>query len=134
MRTVILAATALVYACGDLKCAKADRDGTYRVETTELSGGTCGEVGTLIVQMSKGTQTTGQGCAIDFERWSENDCKLERSVTCVDGGSKVVGVGFTNQLDDEGKEFEGTLTTTVRDASTNAIACVSTYDVTYKRQ
>lgn len=137
--TLSLLLSILTPACGaedsGLECSPSDRDGTYLVETMERSG-TCGDVGSFVVQMNNGQETIETGCTIDYERWSDSDCKLERSVTCHMPADSLTssGIGITEQMDSDGDFFEGTMTITISDYVSGATYCTSTYALSYERQ
>lgn len=134
MRLVFFASICAVSAsCGGPDCSKSDRSGTYLMRFSESSGN-CGPIADGVVTFDN--SGAGLGCAVDFERWSDGNCKLERGVTCDSPGDnqRLSVTAVTEQQDDDGKEISGTATYTVTNLSTGASVCVGTYDVTANRQ
>jgi hypothetical protein len=138
MRALLpLFVVATLCGCGEdeLTCSQSDRDGTYLAETSERSG-TCGDAGSMLVQMDNGSEVVETGCTTDYERWSDGNCTNESSVTCESPADNivVVGVGVVTQEDSGGESFSGIMTMTIYELSSGALLCTSTYDVTYTRQ
>jgi hypothetical protein len=128
----IAVAAASSVACG-IECSKDAMRGAYLVETTEWTGGTCGYITPGVQIYGEGE---GDGCVLDSDVWSDDECKNERLVTCtsVADGYRAVGASVTEQQDSDGQEFTGTLTMTVYNLNSGATICVSTYDVTATKQ
>jgi hypothetical protein len=116
-------------------CQRTDRSGTYRQYYT-TQGGNCGELDSELVSYDAPTPgaSTGAGpaCTIEAERWSENDCKLERTVACTSPDFVTTGTGVSRQQTEDGSMIGGTFTVSVRlrDGST----CRGTYGLTAYRQ
>ena len=76
----------------------------------------------------------GIGCHVDNERWSDDDCALERTVTCTDSttGNVTRTVAVTHQVTQGGSLIEGTMR---MDSTTNSgtYICSGTYDISYER-
>lgn len=121
-------------SCGS-KCSKSDRTGTYMFHQSEISG-SCGQIGDTVQTLTNSEPEQQTGCSVTFERWSDNDCKLERNVTCTDSpnNQRIVGAGVSTQQDASGETLTGTLTMTVSRLDTGASACMSTYETTATRQ
>lgn len=122
-----------VFGCGQ-HCEQSDLDGTYLVHAVERPNGTCGAFTDFVVQVHNGEQVASSDCTVDYERVSEDACTTERALTCPEGaGYESVGVGKITQ-EPGGETVSGILSVTVNDLANNTIACVSTYDLTYRRQ
>lgn len=121
-------------ACGGSDCSKSDVDGSYLVETTEI-GGNCGEIGSLLVRFDSGEGAQDNGCSFDRHEWSDDECKEESSITCVDTGSnrRASAIRVLTQSND-GKDINGTLTMTIRNLTTGELICNGTYSAVYTRQ
>jgi hypothetical protein len=133
----LFAWTAVVVAlagCGQQECSPEDVDGTYLVETREISGD-CGGIGTIVAQYNRGTQTAESGCVVDYERLSDDQCTAERAVTCTNtaDGFRTTGVGSVTQ-EPGGGSAAGTLMMTLSNLSNGSTVCSSTYAATYTRQ
>ncbi len=119
---------------GPTSCDPAtDRQGTYLLHFTE-TGGNCGPSPDQIVRL--GEVAPGTSCTNDYEPIvSEAGCKVEASVTCVDGATGQSGhsVGVTTQEDESGAHLSGVATITIKDAQGTEL-CLSTYRLTYTRQ
>lgn len=136
MRVIFCVSVAMLQtACGDRVCEKTKEDGTYRAEYTNV-GGTCGDIGVVIIQVVNGQSEASAGCTTDYSRYSENNCKQESSVTCVDSVNELVSssVGVFEQTEDDGSKYEGSITMTFRDIDTGQAICAGTYDVVMTRQ
>lgn len=113
-------------------CKRTDRSGTY-LQTFETRAGTCGDMDDQLVNFdAPAGPAGGGGCTVTHENWSENDCKLERTVACTgpDGASTLTGV--TRQQTANGSTVSGTFTVSVR--LDNGSVCSGTYAVTAVRQ
>lgn len=125
-------------ACGgeeEVVCAQSDREGTYLFEAEDI-GGDCGPMDPVLVQMRSGDQRVDGGCVVDYEQWSEDACKLERSLTCTSTADGLIfsGVAITEQQDSQGDVFDGTMSIGIYDLDTGATLCFGTYALTYTRQ
>lgn len=135
-RAIIMASLACIASAGcGADCDPEDIDGTYTATSTELSGGTCGSLGTFVIQYDHGSQTTASGCTIDYERLSDDQCTAERAVTCTNTADDIEakGVGAVTQKPG-GESITGTISLTQKRISTGATMCQSTYSLTYARQ
>lgn len=129
-------------------CQKTDRAGTYLLTWTEHAGGTCGTIMESLVSFNAPVPTmTGDGgvgstCTVHSDVWSENDCKNERTFTCVTkvsdstqpggfGTGTVDYVAVTRQETVNGSTVDGLVTVRL-DYPTQA--CSGTYSVRYVRQ
>ncbi len=113
-------------------CKREDRVGTYQVTFVEQSG-TCGKVNSQLVSFNPGTPGSGgagDGCTVHSERWSENDCKLERDVTCIVPPGSVRTVAVTRVQAANASEITGTMTITISGPD----ACTGTYVTDAVRQ
>lgn len=130
------------------QCQKADRTGTYLLTWTEHVGGTCGPIAAQLVSFNAQTSGGAGGdagtgktsCTLHSDVWSEGDCKVERTVTCVTrvsdqsqpGGVVTADeVGVTRQETANASLIDGTISVSVDNPSGG---CRSTYAVTYVRQ
>lgn len=145
----------ILVLCGPLGCASSDdgpaqpsscdpaqRGGTYRLKMTTQSGN-CGDVPESIVSFAP-TDPLADGCTfITPDRYSEGNCKLERSFECVAqiddpaayGGKSTRTtrtVGFSRQMTADGSRIEGVMTTSV--SGTSAGPCTGTYGLSAVRQ
>jgi len=119
-------------------CARTDRTGTYQQFFDTLDGN-CGRIPSQLVNFDAPQPGTGAGdggappCIVSFERWSESDCKLERTVSCREpkGTSELVGV--TRQQTQDGSWITGTFTVSVQ-PSDGTPPCRGTYRTQYFRQ
>ena len=133
----------LLISCGNdhskPDCDKTDRDGTYRVTTT-YNGGSCGDLGSFYVQFKEGTDTT-YDCVTNYEEWSNDDCTLQRNLTCMvmvydsgNGTTSTVTVDWnqtSTQQDDDGRVFYANVS--MSEHGNNGFNCSGTYFFTYTR-
>jgi hypothetical protein len=125
----------LTAACrDDAECSATNRTGTYLFQAREVSGD-CGYVSDTVGILTNGSPALEDGCTVDFERWSDDSCKLERAVTCISQNSnrRQTASGVTNEEDD-GAKLTGTMTVIVSALDTQSVICSSTYDTTATRQ
>ncbi len=114
-------------------CDRTDRTGTYSITYSERSGD-CGTITEMLVRLYP-EAGVGEECSLTApDAWSENDCKLERSLVCFDPdtGYSVQSVAVTTQQDEAGELITGTYAITVYDEFGN-VGCVSSYDITAAR-
>lgn len=143
-KTFLAGLAVLCAACGSgdddgggaITCAPEERTGTYRLRYTTLDGN-CGDVPESIGRLDNAAAELGDGCTFDAEdRWTENDCKLERAFTCpaesIGPGMKTRTVAVSTQEDDSGAHLTGTTTVTVLQAN-GQVACVGTYELNATR-
>ncbi len=151
LRVVTMLVLALLIGCssaatqppGPSSCKRGDRVGTYRLTWTEQSG-TCGPIPSSLVSLNAddGKGATA-GCTLHSDVWSENDCKNERTFTCMQtvndpaqwGGKGTVttdSVAVTRQQTANGSHITGTIS--VRLGATSGDSCNGTYAVDYQRQ
>jgi hypothetical protein len=132
----------LLASCGSeddepFTCSQSDRAGTYLMHLDERPNGTCGPASDELVRLD-GSGGIGDTCAFDApDTWSADQCRLDRSITCCDGGFCTTVVGFTEQQDETGSEISGVLTLRIQEiglSGTVIDGCASTYDVTAARQ
>jgi hypothetical protein len=137
MKLLVVVCIVGLAACGDdgpLECSQDDRRGTYLLRHSEMSGGGCGPVGDQLARLDG--DNVGEGCIVNHERWSENDCKLERTMTCVyeaDDGRAVI-TAVSEQKDEEGESITGVLDVSLYTHSTGEFLCSSTYRMSGERQ
>lgn len=116
-------------------CQRTDRSGTYR-QYYATQGGNCGNLDSEIVSLDAPTPgaSTGAGpqCTVESERWSDGDCKLERTVSCTTPDAATTGVAVTRQQAQDGSLITGTMSVTVR--LRDGTTCRGTYGVTAQRQ
>ena len=119
----------------EASCSSAHRSGTYVAHFTERPAGTCGAITDQVVQLSPGEASLPAGCAFDApDSVSSDECGLTRQYSCpLDGAPGTVSVVAFSKERDGGRSFTGTLTAKMYDG-TGALACASTYDVTWSRQ
>lgn len=111
-----------------LECDPDDRRGTYLVEFDERDGN-CGPVPDQVSRIDGESVTGSAECVLtEDDRWSRNDCRLERSYVCALNGYTYEFIGFTDSNAD-GSELTGLMEVTIDDG-----LCTSTYDVTWTRQ
>jgi hypothetical protein len=141
MAKFILGLGLLVAACGGsddapVECEISDRGGTYLFHLAERGGGTCGAIPDALQRFD--SQEPSAGCALDEpDRWSENDCKLERSYSCdepaIETGATSKTVAVTTQQDGGGAKITGLVTIRIFRPN-GTVGCASTYDLTATRQ
>ena len=130
----VVAALVFLSACGERVCSKTTPDGTYRIDYTNV-GGDCGDIGSVVVSVQGGRSQGSQGCTTNSEVYSENNCKAESTITCIDTVNRLrsVGVGVVEQTNDDGTERAGTLTMTLTDLDTAEYVCIGTYELKYTK-
>jgi hypothetical protein len=134
MRIALVAVVVFFVGCGgdegSFTCSKESRTGTYLV-TYETLGGTCGDLPPMVVV---GGTPVSSDCTVNFDRWSTDECTLERTLTCTDASGVIVETqAVTTQAAADGSRITGTATYTLRNTSSVTL-CVGTYDMTYARQ
>lgn len=112
-------------------CSKSDRTGTYLVEFTTVDGD-CGRLPSSVVKYKNGEvdqSAIDVDCEVESAEWSDDECALEVSSTCVDATttSKSVGVSRANA---DGSTITSVLTLTV----TGDVECIGTYESRATRQ
>jgi hypothetical protein len=96
-------------------------------------GGNCGELEGELVSFDKPAGPAGGGgCTVTGERWSENDCKLDRTVSCTFPDSVMTFTAVTRQQTANGSTIGGTFSVSAR--FRDGSSCSGTYDVTSVRQ
>lgn len=111
-------------------CDRNARVGTYRLTYVEQSG-SCGPIDSVLVSFNTDPgSAAGGGCVLNSERWSENDCKLERDVSCSTPSGPVRTVAVTRAETANGSELSGTATFTLG----GRYPCTGTYAVDAVRQ
>lgn len=142
MRYLVLAM--MLVACGssgedesEFTCERSDRSGTYLLSYSERPNGTCGDIPDQVSRLDPDADL-GFGCSLDApDSWSADECRLDRSVTCCDGGYCTSVVGYTEQQDAEGGRISGVMTFQVQEIGASGAVldgCTSTYDVAAERQ
>ena len=113
-------------------CSLAHRMGAYVQHFAERANGNCGEISDQIVELTTGGGVP-PGCGYDADdKPSADECTLTRRYTCPLENGGTVGIVAITTEHDGGETFDGVFTSTVRDQA-GALACVSSYDVTYSR-
>jgi hypothetical protein len=116
------------------RCARTDRVGTYLLEFRTLSGN-CGDIASGLTTFTSEPPPPAPGapaCTLNAETWSENDCKLERDLTCPakpSGTSRLVAV--TRATTADSGRLEGTATFSLSGTGND---CTGTYAVVATRQ
>lgn len=117
-------------------CEVSDRAGTYVLHYQERPNGTCGQPPDEVVRLDGGGGIS-PACTLDApDSWSSDQCRLDRSITCCEGGFCTSLVGFTQQQDESGARISGVFTMQIQELGplgTVIDGCVSTYDVTATR-
>lgn len=141
MRTLAVFASVFLVACGgeddSLVCNQGDRVGTYLAVFSERNMPLpCGPLPDQLGRID--SQDLPDGCVFDAsDRWTENDCKLERAYTCesddIGPGYTTEWIAVTTQDNSSGSRISGVVTIRALDASGVAL-CASTYDVVATRQ
>jgi hypothetical protein len=114
-------------------CVAGESTGTYLVHFVERSGD-CGSLNDRLIRVDDSGLESN--CTEDAPTvLSNNDCKVESAVTCIDESTdqRVSQVSVLEELEAGGEKLGGTTTFTVRDAG-GMFLCSSTYDVTFTRQ
>lgn len=140
MKHCVLLAMLGAVACGssdaptpgvDFTCHQSDRTGTYLSHFTERSGD-CGPIPDVVGRID-GPLIGGTCTNPAPDRWSDGDCKLERTLHCVaNDGSIIDGQGVTTQQTPDGSHITGVFTATI--AQPGQPVCTSTYDLDQTRQ
>jgi hypothetical protein len=117
-------------------CDPSARTGTYYMEFSTVSGN-CGEQASGLGRLDSSFAPEG-GCQITQpDRWSDGNCKLERSVLCpfdaLEPGATITSVGITTQKDANGDVLEGTMSMTVKYADGRG-RCYGTYSMRATKQ
>jgi hypothetical protein len=118
----------------DFACQQSDRTGTYLAHYVERSGN-CGPLPDTVLRLDEAPMGMGTTICTDTvaPRWSDRDCKLERSIHCEGtDGSVVDGTTITTQRDPDGDHITGLFTLTSTTAS--GATCTSTYESDAVRQ
>lgn len=134
MRMLLVLALA-ASACGeDQKCDPTDRTGAYHFGAVEIWG-SCGPIESSVGILNEGRAVDGADCDVHYERWSEDQCSVERSVVCEFPGDneRVRMAGIWTQNDAEGKSLTGSMTMTITRLDNGGAICTSTYDVSATR-
>lgn len=118
-------------------CAKTERSGTYAMRFTERAGGTCGAIPEQLGRLDD-AEALLPGCQLDAaDRWSADECKLERAYTCpepgIGSGVTSQSVAVSTQMTEDASRIDGTITLTIKRPDGTAL-CKSTYDATFVRQ
>lgn len=116
------------------QCQKADRTGTYR-QSYVTESGNCGKLDDVLVSFDAPAGSAGapgSSCTVISERWSENDCKLERTVECSTPDAVSTGTGVSRQQTQDGSRVTGTFSVNVR--SRTGSTCSGFYGFTAVRQ
>jgi hypothetical protein len=108
-------------------CSKADRQGTWMVTMTRLSGD-CPKLDPFISNTASAVESASV-CKTQSELWSEGDCAYELVTVCSTENFETRSTSTTRQVSKN--QLRGKATISHREA---AGSCVSTYDVTYDRQ
>jgi hypothetical protein len=132
MRFTVVLLAVLSAACvadpAPKSCRKEDRVGAY-LTSFDLVSGNCGPIRSQLIRLTGDDGV--DGCVVESETWSENDCKLEREVTCTsEGSSRLVAV--TRQTTEDGSRIEGVYSIWV--SLSDGSYCSGTYNMTSSRQ
>ncbi len=106
-------------------CKQADRAGTYKVTYVKQSG-TCGAIDPIVASTST---PPAVGCVIASERWSDNDCTLDRDLTCTSATGAVRTIVVTHA-----SAGAAELTGTIGFVITGPDACSGVYTLDAVRQ
>jgi len=121
---------------GDEHCDPSNRNGIYAEHFVERSGGTCGPLPDVQVQLASDLPAL-TGCTFDApDDVSADQCTVSRAFTCPAGNGvsdpySVVSVTIDARRD--GSVFQETLQLVEYDDQ-GAVLCASTYDVTDTRR
>jgi hypothetical protein len=109
-------------------CRKTDRAGTYR-QTFTTESGACGDLPEQLVSFTDPMASAAPGiaCRITSETWSDNDCKLERTISCRGPDGLTTGTGVTRQETANASVVDGTFSVSVR--LNDGWTCQGTYGV-----
>lgn len=142
MRTTSVLMAATLFACSGetgtpsppSSCDRAARAGTYLVTLTERNG-TCGTVEARLISFDPAAVPGDVGCTLSVDKWSEGDCKNERTFTCtIQGQNGPVtnnSTSVTRATTADAARIEGIVTTSIESSSD---FCNSTYDYLAVRQ
>jgi hypothetical protein len=108
-------------------CSKQDREGTWMVTMTRISGD-CPNIEPSITNTAAAS-TGNSDCTKQSERWTEADCAYESVTVCSTANYETKSTSTTRQVSKN--QLRGKATITYQEA---AGSCVGTYDVTYDRQ
>lgn len=143
MRLILTGAMALACSAADpapqaraKTCSKTERNGTYLMTLTVVSGD-CGEYPQQLGRLDD-AEAIPDICALDApDRWSEGECKFERAYTCLEEGIgpgvQSHWVAVTTQDDDSGSRLSGTVSVRITSAAGLQV-CVGTYSMSAVRQ
>jgi hypothetical protein len=110
-----------------VECDRDDRRGTYLIEYQETDG-TCGPIPNSLARIDGQNVTGTAECFLtEQDRWSRNDCRLERSFACEIDGYLYLYTAITDS-NASGSKLDGPMQVTVDGE------CTGTYDVTWTRQ
>lgn len=115
-------------------CSRRRRQGTYKVEFLAVSS-TCPNLEPFEEDLTGETPELGPGCTHDMpDRWSEDECTLERAYTCKEeGGRSSRTVVSSKQKASDGSVLTGMMSLRRVDEDGNT-TCQGTYSVLAKRQ
>lgn len=129
MRVLIVS---ILVGCG-VDCEREDRTGLYRTQMKHISG-SCGSLADGNEVLINGYPLNGlEGCSVDYESWSDDECTVERAVTCHGPDGYSVGKYKIEQEDDDGLHLSGTLDATVYNNSGTPL-CSSLHKITSERK
>jgi hypothetical protein len=137
-RSLVLVASLAVGACASevndpppppATCQISDRLGTYLFTYAEISGD-CGTIEPAVVSLNPGPGGAGKGCVLNSERITENNCKIERDLSCQTPTGSIRTVGVTRQQTQDGSVLTGTASFTL----TGRPSCSGTYSLRAVRQ
>ncbi len=142
MKSLLVVATVALLGCSSSEgggapaptaCKQTDRTGTYR-QSFQLQTGDCGKLDDAIVSFDNptGSATPGTTCDVKSERWSDSDCKLERTIECTTPDGVTNAAAVTSQQTQDGSSLAGVFTVSVRLKS--GATCTGTYGITATRQ
>lgn len=156
MKALVLVGVALLCACGSddgetkdpgrdwtppleppmekpVECDRR-RAGTYLVSFTTIDG-SCGDQDSYIGRLDN-DQPLPDGCKLTAaDVWSDNDCKLERSIVCETDAFSVSGTIETRAVTTQQSADQITgLTTMLVFAGDGRLLCSGTYRLTAERQ
>jgi len=136
-RGLILAA--ILAGCGsgeptDYECSRGARSGTYLMDYDTIDGD-CGDIPASLTPIGKaGGQVVGTGCSRAYEVWSDDECAMEASDSCVlADGALVQAVGVTRQGSADGDLVTGVLALRIVDPY-GGYVCAGTYRIHAVRQ
>lgn len=109
----------------------ADRDGTYSIRYTTVSGD-CGEFPETLGRLDSGAPVAPPCERTAPDDVSADECRLDRSIRCLQDGGETEVVGYTEDVSGDGSRLEGSMTFSITLA--DGQSCVGTYDVVAVRQ